>query len=179
MHPLVELTELSHPIILDMRYATKKNFTEDVIYESDRCLLHQDAIPFLERAIALASQQNLTLKILDAYRPQKAQERLWEVCPDPQYVIPPERGSHHTRGVAVDVTLVDANGRELDMGTGFDVFLPASHHGSIEISQGAALNRYKLLGIMMSAGWDFYVNEWWHYQLFSPRSYDLIDFGFN
>lgn len=174
MFPLIEITESTHDVILDMRYATNNNFTGKSVYDSSRCYLHADALVLLDRAIALAAIQGCTLKILDAYRPQIAQERLWEVCPNPDYVMPPEKGSHHTRGVAIDITLVDGDGNELDMGTPFDTFETASHHGTQLISPEAARNRYLLLGIMMSAGWDFYTNEWWHYQLFNPRNYDLV-----
>lgn len=171
---LVEITESSHNIVLDLRYATVNNFTHEVIYTMSRCFLHPDALLKLEKAIALAKQQGYRFKILDAYRPQAAQEKLWSICPDPNYIAPPQRGSNHTRGVAVDLTLINEKGEELDMGTPFDSFLQASHHGTEELSQEASANRYLLLGIMMSAGWDCYMNEWWHYQLFNPREYPLV-----
>jgi zinc D-Ala-D-Ala dipeptidase len=171
---LIEITETSHDIILDMRYATANNFTGQPIYEDSRCFLRPEALVLLEKAIVLAAQQGLRIKILDAHRPQYAQERLWAVCPNPDYITPPERGSHHTRGVAVDLTLVDQNNQELDMGTPFDSFDQTSHHGTAHLSPKAAQNRYLLLGIMMSAGWDLYQNEWWHYQFFNPRQFELI-----
>ena len=59
------------------------------------------------------------------------------------------------------------------MGTGFDAFTPLSHHGSLDVSAPAQANRFMLLGIMTAAGWDFYRNEWWHYQLFNSRRYPL------
>lgn len=171
---LIEITELTHDIVLDMRYATPNNFTGATIYHSPRCFLHNDALRCLETAIKLAKRQGLRFKILDAYRPQAAQEKLWSIYPDPNYVAPPQSGSHHTRGVAVDLTLIDGAGNELDMGTPFDSFERTSHHGSTAISSEAARNRYLLVGIMMSAGWDLFINEWWHYQLFKPREYPLI-----
>jgi len=171
---LVEITEVTHNIILDMRYATDNNFTNHVIYDSSRCFLRPEALVLLEKAISLAEDQGYRLKIFDAYRPHYAQERLWEICPNPDYVANPVSGSNHTRGIAVDLTLIDKEGQELDMGTPFDSFDTSSHHGSQEISTHAAKNRYLLLGIMMSAGWDLYVNEWWHYQMFKPREFDLI-----
>jgi D-alanyl-D-alanine dipeptidase len=60
------------------------------------------------------------------------------------------------------------------MGTGFDAFTPLSHHGNTAIPEPAQRNRFLLLGIMSAAGWDFYGNEWWHYQLFEPRRYPLL-----
>lgn len=171
---LVEITEVTHNIILDMRYATENNFTKQTIYDCSRCFLRSEALTLLEKAIVLADAQGYRFKILDAHRPQYAQERLWDVCPNPDYIANPASGSHHTRGVAVALTLIDKDGYELDMGTPFDSFDLSSHHGSQQISPEASRNRYMLLGIMMSAGWDFYMNEWWHYQLFKPREFDLI-----
>ena len=68
----------------------------------------------------------------------------------------------------------DDKGRDLDMGTGFDAFTPLSHHGSVAIPVAAQRNRFLLLGLMSAAGWDFYGNEWWHYQLFDARRYPLL-----
>ena len=94
--------------------------------------------------------------------------------PDPEFLADPRRGSPHSRGVAVDLTLIDkASGEALDMGTGFDAFTPLSHHGNTAISPQAQKNRMLLMGLMTIAGWDFYRNEWWHYQLFDSRDYAL------
>lgn len=175
IHPsLIEITEASHNIILDLRYATKNNITGNRIYNDDRCFIHKDAEILLKRSIDFATNQGLKLKVFDAYRPRSVQEALWAHSPDPNYVTPPEKGSPHTRGVAVDLTLVDATGQELDMGTEFDDLSPRAHHGASHITPQIAANRYLLLGIMMSAGWDFYQNEWWHYQVFKAQEYPLI-----
>ncbi len=110
----------------------------------------------------------------DALRPVEAQWALWNVNPDPEFLADPRRGSPHSRGAAVDLTLLDAEGRELDMGTGFDAFTPLSHHGRTDIVAAAQHNRFVLMGLMTAAGWDFYRNEWWHYQLFDARRYPLV-----
>jgi D-alanyl-D-alanine dipeptidase len=99
---------------------------------------------------------------------------LWNANPDPDFVADPRRGSPHSRGAAVDLTLLDNKGRALDMGTPFDAFTPLSHHGRIDISAEAQRNRFLLMGLMIAAGWDFYRNEWWHYQLFDARRYPLV-----
>lgn len=171
---LVEITKASHNILLELRYATKNNITGARIYHDDRCFIHKDADVLLRKSIILAQEQNLKIKIFDAYRPRSVQEALWAHCPDPNYVMPPEKGSHHTRGVAIDLTLIDASGKELDMGTDFDDLSPRAHHGASTHAPQVAANRYMLLGIMMSAGWDFFQNEWWHYQVFKARDYPLI-----
>ncbi len=126
-------------------------------------------------AQVLAAELGLRLKIFDAFRPLEVQQALWDHTPDPDFLSQPGIGSTpHCRGVAVDLTLVDAKGNELDMGTEFDEFTPKSHHGNIAISKEAQRNRFTLLGIMTSAGWDFYRNEWWHYQLFNARQYPAL-----
>lgn len=169
---LIEITEQTHPIRLDLRYGSLNNFTHTIIYQKPRLLLHPDAVIKLEKAIDLAKAQGLTFKIFDGFRPRSAQEILWTHCPDPIYIMPPEKGSVHSRGVAIDLTLQDE--QELDMGTPFDDFTDASHHGN-PIDAKAQHNRFILLGIMSTAGFDFYQKEWWHYQLFSPKDYPLID----
>ena len=90
------------------------------------------------------------------------------------YIADPAKGSNHTRGIAIDLTLINNQNEELDMGTPFDDFTAASHHGAVGLNAQIHANRYLLLGIMMSAGWDLYLNEWWHYQLFNPKNYPLI-----
>jgi D-alanyl-D-alanine dipeptidase len=73
-------------------------------------------------------------------------------------------------GAAVDLTIIDAaSGVVLYMGTGFDNMRPLSWHGAAGLDAAAERNRTLLLGIMTNAGFDFYRNEWWHYQLFKPR----------
>ena len=72
------------------------------------------------------------------------------------------------------MTLIDTNNNELDMGTEFDEFSKLSYHGSNYISENATKNRCLLMGVMTSSGWDFYRNEWWHYQLFNAKNYTLL-----
>jgi zinc D-Ala-D-Ala dipeptidase len=171
---LLEITPESHGIVLDLAYGSERNITGRPIYSAPACHLHSDAADRLARAVALAGKLGLRLKIFDAFRPAEAQWRLWEARPDPAFLADPRRGSPHSRGVAIDLTLIDGTGGELDMGTGFDAFTPLSHHANTEIPQEAQRNRFLLLGIMSAAGWDFYKNEWWHYQLFDARRYPLL-----
>lgn len=170
LSPFIEITKQSHDVLLEIAYATADNFTGKPVYKAAKCFLHPDALDAFERADTLAKAQGLKFKIFDAYRPTEAQWKLWEHTPDPNFLADPAKGSPHSRGVAIDLTLCDANGNALDMGTAFDAFTPASHHGSFAISAKAQANRLLLMGIMTTAGWDFYRNEWWHYQLFNARA---------
>lgn len=173
---LVKINPHDRGIMIDLRYATANNVTGKVIYDHADCYLLDEAALLFQRALELARPHGLTFKIFDAYRPSEGQWALWNHSPDPNFVADPRRGSAHTRGVAIDLTLVDReSGEELEMGTPFDDFTPLSFHGNMEISLEAQRNRFLLLGIMSAAGWDFYKNEWWHYQLFNARQYDLIE----
>jgi zinc D-Ala-D-Ala dipeptidase len=175
--PLLAIDPLRDRVLVDLAYARADNVTGKPIYAHPRCYLHPDAARLLARAVTLAEPLGLRLKILDAYRPPEAQWVLWNAFPDPEFVADPRRGSPHSRGVAVDLTLVGRDGRELEMGTGFDDFTPRSHHGSLAVPAEAQRNRAILLGLMTAAGWDFYRNEWWHYQAFNARLYPLISDG--
>jgi len=172
--PLIKITEQDFDVILDLKYATSDNFTGKPVYKKVLCYLHPDGINCLKKAISLAKELGYQLKIWDAFRPSEAQWKLWDHTPDPNYLAPPEKGSPHGRGVAVDLTLLDEKGKELEMGTPFDDFRPLAHHANTGVSKEAQRNRFILLGIMSAAGWDFYKNEWWHYQLFNARDYPLL-----
>ena len=171
---LVEITPETHKVQIRLAYASSDNFTGRPIYAAADCYLHQDAEALLRRAIDLASAIGLGVLIFDAFRPSEAQWALWNHTPDPDFLADPRRGSPHSRGAAIDLTLIEADGVALDMGTDFDAFTPTSHHGAMDISSEAQRNRAILMGIMTSAGWDFYRNEWWHYQMFNARRYPVF-----
>lgn len=171
---LVEIDAEAYGVDIDIVYASDRNFTGKPVYRRAACYLHRDAAEALARAVRLAGAIGFGLRIFDAFRPTEAQWVLWNHTPDPEFLADPRRGSPHSRGVAVDLTLVGGDGKPLEMGTEFDAFTPHSHHGSIEIAAKAQANRHLLLGLMTAAGWDFYRNEWWHYQLFESRSFALV-----
>ena len=170
---LVPISAAEYGVDIRLAYATAENFTQHPIYRDARCYLHADAAAALRRAVDLAGGLGYRLKIFDAFRPSEAQWVMWTHTPDPEFLADPRRGSPHSRGVALDLTLLDAADAALDMGTGLDDFTPLSHHASLAVSPAAQANRLMLLGIMTAAGWDFYRNEWWHYQLFNSRQYPL------
>jgi zinc D-Ala-D-Ala dipeptidase len=172
--PLVIIAPPAYGIALSIAYATSDNFTGKPVYARPACYLHPDAAAALAKAIVLAKALGLGIRVFDGFRPSEAQWTLWNFRPDPDFLADPRRGSPHSRGVAVDLTLIGTDGRDLDMGTGFDAFTPLSHHGALDIPADAQRNRHLLLGIMTSAGFDFYRNEWWHYQLFDSRRYPLL-----
>lgn len=172
---LVEIHSGECGIQLEIAYATINNFTGKIVYKHPLCFLHKSAAEKLLYIASRAQKLGLNLKVFDAFRPTEAQLKLWEICPDPTFVADPRKGSAHSRGIAVDLTLIDSTTNQpLDMGTPFDDFTEESFHKSTNISQDAQKNRLLLLGLMTEGGFDFYANEWWHYQLFDAPSYPLL-----
>jgi D-alanyl-D-alanine dipeptidase len=171
---LVDLKASELPLTFDIAYATTENFTGAPVYARADCYLHERAVSCLELAIELAAGLGLQFVIFDAFRPGEAQWKLWDHTPDPEFLADPRRGSPHSRGVAIDLSLADENGKLLDMGTGFDAFTPKSHHGVLTIAGEAQRNRAILLGVMIAAGWRHYEFEWWHYQLADAHEFPLL-----
>jgi len=162
---LVELVA-SRLVELDLRYATADNIAGRAIYFRPVALLRPEALAALALAADRAGAMGLRLRVYDAYRPIEAQQVLWDTIPDKRYVADPRQGGLHSRGVAVDLTLVDSGtGLELPMGTGFDAMTPLSAHDATAIPAAAMRNRALLLGLMTAAGWSAYPLEWWHYHL--------------
>jgi D-alanyl-D-alanine dipeptidase len=163
-------------IRVDLRYASRDNFVGDDMYSPYDCgWLHRDAAESLRKAADFlrARRGDASLLVLDALRPQRVQERMWaalEPAGLTQYLAHPARGSIHSFGMAVDVTIVDAAGRELDMGTGFDDLSERSHPALEEalLARGELAiahvdNRKLLRGAMAAAGWRGISSEWWHF----------------
>lgn len=161
---------------LDLRYATRDNFTGRDLYSPLDCAwLHREAAGAIERAVAwlAARRPGCTLLILDALRPHRVQEQLWEALAGTalrMYLADPARGSIHSYGMAVDVTILDEAGRELDMGTGFDDMSDLSHPALEQemldagrLTARQAANRQLLRDTMCGAGFAGINSEWWHF----------------
>src|SRR5262245_42319215 len=104
---LVSISRPEFDVELDIAYATSRNFTGNPIYRRAAAFLNTDAAAALQRAIALARPLGLRLKIFDAFRPAEAQWKMWNHTPNPEFLADPRRGSPHSRGAAVDLTLVN------------------------------------------------------------------------
>lgn len=160
---------------LDLRYATNNNFTHETIYPAARCLLRRAVVERLARVQAELRRTHHGLALLDCYRPLAVQERFWKLVPDERYVADPRKGSRHNRGAAVDVTLVDAAGHELDLGTAFDDFSPRAHRDTRAIAEAARANRAILDGAMLHAGFLPFASEWWHFDAPDWETFPLAD----
>ncbi len=170
----VDIQVLEPSIRLDIRYATTNNFTQSQIYDCPRCLLRPEAAQAIVRAHRLLQRQGMGLKLFDCYRPQPYQQRLWDKVPNPDYVTPPDKGSMHSRGAAVDLTIVDAQGNELDMGTPYDFFGPEAHYTYTRLPGKVLANRRLLRRTMENAGLQGIRTEWWHFS-YQSKEYPLSD----
>ncbi|WP_270423895.1 D-alanyl-D-alanine dipeptidase [Citrobacter portucalensis] len=172
---LVDLSVIFPSLHIDLKYATADNITGAPIYREARCLLHTEAVTALAKSISIAQLAGLQLVVYDAYRPQQAQAILWNACPDPQYVVDVAIGSNHSRGTAIDVTLMDDRGHLLDMGAGFDEMHDRSHAWHPSVPPAAQRNRLLLNAIMFGGGFVGINSEWWHFELPDAARYPLLD----
>ncbi len=172
---LVDVTQIIPDIIVDLKYATPDNFTGQVLYDTARCFLRRGTAERLARVQARLRRKGLGLKIWDGYRPLSVQWRMWELVQDPKYVADPRKGSRHNRGAAVDVTLVDSTGRELEMPSGFDDFTERAHRDYTGCSEEARRNRRILEEAMRAEGFLPLPSEWWHFDDPNWRKYEILD----
>lgn len=173
--PLVDVAVIDPTIVLEMRYAGSDNLAGRALYESDRCYLRVRVARRLVQVQRDLQGQGLGLKVWDAYRPMSVQQALWEAAPDRQYVCTPGALARHPRGAAVDVTLVDLHGRELEMPTGFDEASPAANRDSDQGSETARRNVLILEKAMRRAGFQPLALEWWHFDDPGWRWYRTLD----
>ncbi len=180
MQPLLlKLSRYIPNLVEDLVYATPRNFTGVAVYPpSAVAYLQPEAAHRLALAQKILERQHLSLKVLDAYRPQTIQKLFWQICPDPRYVADPAIGSKHSRAMAVDVTLLDSRGHELAMPTPFDEFSERASHTFQPPEPNHAENRAILREAMMMAGFIPYEGEWWHYDAPNWESHPLLDLSF-
>ena len=182
-HDFVNLRKLTSSIVIDLRYATTNNFTKKVLYSKPKCYLRRVTAERLLSVQNDLQKEGLGLKVWDAYRPFSVQQKLWKAAGNKGYVTKPVmingrrvEGSKHNRGAAVDVTLVDSRGRELEMPTDFDDFSEKARHDYQNCSPAARANREKLLDVMTRHGFEGLRTEWWHYNEPGWEKYELCDF---
>ena len=150
--------------VIDLKYASKDNFTKQQIYDCPRCFLRPVVSEKLtEFKKHMLEKFELGIILYDCYRPRPAQQKLWDIVPDEKYVGNPAKGSMHNRGMAIDIGLIDREGKVLDMGTPFDHFGVESFHSATNISKEAIANRKMLKNEIGLFGFKPITSEWWHY----------------
>jgi D-alanyl-D-alanine dipeptidase len=179
---LVDLATVAPSVIIDIRYATADNFTHHAVYPLARCVLRRAVAERLARVAARLAGDHLGLKVWDCYRPFSVQEAMWRLVPDGRYVARPVRkrgvpvaGSKHNRGAAVDLTLVDAAGSELEMPTAYDDFSARAHRDDASATATARRNAATLEAAMSAEGFEPLATEWWHFDAHGWQRFALED----
>jgi D-alanyl-D-alanine dipeptidase len=170
---MVEIIKWDTSFVLDIRYATPDNFMKEAVYPCGKCLLRKRVAEALIAANNEFKTLGYRIKIFDGYRPLSVQWILWNKTSNKNYVANPRTGSNHNRGRAVDLTLVDETGEQLDMGTKYDFFGKRANHTYTNLPKKVLENRLLLKKIMLKHGFTSIRSEWWHYN-FKTR-YALSD----
>lgn len=161
----VNLKDYSKDFVYDMKYASSDNFLKAKVYDCAECFLRLKTVKAIVKANAVFMKKGYKIKFFDCYRPLDIQKKMWQIVSNPSYVADPSKGSIHNRGGAVDITLVDSNGNELDMGTSFDHFGIEASHNYTQLSKKVKTNRKLLKKVMTQNGFNSFDSEWWHYNL--------------
>ena len=170
-----DLRLLMPDALFEIRYAGLDNFMKVQVYPCEACYLRLKVAKALLEADKKLKAKNLRFKFFDCYRPARAQHALWKVTPDARYVTPPQRGSMHSRGMAVDLTLCDAQGKDLDMGTPFDFFGQQAYWAyTPKHKPEVQANRAILRSSLEAVGFKTVTTEWWHFN-FSLAKFNLSD----
>ena len=173
---LVPLESVQPPCLAEVRYATRHNFTGEVLYAVPRIFLHREAARALTRVQRDLQKRGLGLKVWDAYRPLSVQRKMWNLIRDERYVSNPAKNKgRHTRGTAVDVTLIDRLGRELPMPSDFDDFSERADRNYAGGTAEQRRNRAILQNVMEKHGFVGYPTEWWHFDLKGWEKYPVLD----
>ena len=173
----VDIKSVDPAILVELRYATPNNFTRRPLYRADMpAMVRLSVARRLAVAQKFLEKRGYGLKIWDAYRPKAAQAQLWKAIGNHAYVADPKDGigSMHTRGAAVDVTLVDGSGREVPMPTEFDNFTPAAMIDYQGRSPVVRSNLKLLQKAMAHGGFYGLRTEWWHFCASDWKSYPAV-----
>ena len=164
--PLVDVTAVAPGIQVRLSYATADNAFHHRLYAANTARLRAPVAARLGRVQRRLARQGYGLLIWDAYRPQSVQLRMWRLRPDARsrYLANPRKISKHSRGAAVDVTLVTADGAAVEMPTPHDEFSPRAHRSAQKgVSTAARKHRETLSAAMRAEGFVPNPYEWWHF----------------
>jgi D-alanyl-D-alanine dipeptidase len=178
---LVELVKLDPGIRLDIRYATKNNFTGRPVYKEERAFLQRPAAEALVRVNNALRKQGYGLVVFDGYRPWAVTKVFWDVTPidKREFVADPSKGSRHNRGCAVDLTMYDLKtDEEVKMPSPYDEMTERSHINYQCATPEARRLRDLLRAAMEAEGFNVYEPEWWHYDYKDWREYPILNISF-
>jgi D-alanyl-D-alanine dipeptidase len=173
---LVDAKDSVPGLVVELRYAQADNFLGKAVYpKGARCLLLRPVAVRLARAAEEVARHGYRLKVWDCYRPLSVQWEMWQRFPRRGYVADPHTGSQHNRGAAVDVTLVRADGSEVEMPTPFDAFVALARQDARLADEEVTARRALLRAAMEAAGFHINRMEWWHYEAPEAHGAPLLD----
>lgn len=171
----IDVEKVIPGVVVEVIYATDQNFAGRAVYPVAKCFLRPKVAQKVKKVQEALRERGLQLKIFDGYRPLSVQKIFWYLVPDDRYVAPPDKGSKHNRGAAVDVTLLDLEGNELVMPSLFDELNHKAHRDFMECSLEAIQNRSILEEAMKKEGFIPLPTEWWHFDDEEWASYPIED----
>ncbi|HNW69458.1 MAG TPA: M15 family metallopeptidase [Bacteroidales bacterium] len=175
---LVDVCELDSTIRANIKYSTEDNFLKKDMYgDYNKAYLQPDVAEKLSNAQTFLKEQHpgYRLVVYDAARPVSIQKIIWDSLKMPslekgKFACNPRHGSLHNYGAAIDVSILDEKGHELDMGCPFDFFGPLAYPvmesqllSEGRLSQQQISNRKLLRQVMYKAGFFNIQTEWWHF----------------
>ena len=177
---LVDVATMKRPPLEEIRYATRYNFTGTQLYSFPAAYVRIELIPSLESIQKELAKRGLGLKIYDGYRPLPVQQKMWDLIHDERFVSNPAvNQGRHTRGTAVDVTLVDTLGNPLPMPSNFDEFSPRAAVAYAGGTEEERRNRDLLQSVMTRNGFLSYPDEWWHFDFKGWEKWEPLGVGFS
>jgi D-alanyl-D-alanine dipeptidase len=162
-YDLVDATLFSDEFLLKIRYATKDNFVDTILYPCAKCLLRYEVLKDLLKAQTEFKSMGYKVKLYDCYRPFSVQKLMWEKVPVVGLVANPATGLRHNRGSAVDISLTDLQGNDIDMGTEHDDLSKKSKTFYQGFSDTVFQNRIFLRKVMEKHNFKGINSEWWHF----------------
>lgn len=185
-HNLVDIKKINPTIETYMIFATPHNFTGQIVYSKNLCYVHKDVAERLNAIQEELKQLDLGLLIIDAYRTPNAQQTFWDLIHDERYVSNPAKGGgRHTRGTAVDVTLIRLSKKEeLHMPIQIADLKDSSYfsekvgHAYMNLPAEVIMNRMLLKDIMIRHGFTPMPTEWWHYDIINWQDYPVLNINF-
>ncbi len=162
-----------YDVKVSMKLSTSDTSINEPFYNRNLCLLQYDTLQKLIKAIDMFKASGYTVVIYDAYRPTSVQQRWFDVVRVHKWVADPSRGMGgvHDRGTAIDMSLIDKDGNELEMPTPMHTFTEASARTSEEMSDTARKNMDYMTRVMTSCGFTYITSEWWHFQCRDTKNY--------
>ena len=177
---LTEIKKAIPNITLDIRYATKNNFMNEIMYRQARAFARKPVVDQLKIIQKELNKQGFGLKIYDGYRPYSVTVAFFKKATDKAFVANPNKGSRHNRGCAIDLSIIDLKtGKELPMPTPYDSFSPLAASNYLPLPEDVLKNRLMLISVMEKHGFKVLENEWWHFDFVGWKDFDLVDVPFD